>query len=435
MRVLFTSFAHSSHFYPMVPVAWALRAAGHEVRVASQPDLTEIITGAGLTAVPVGQPLSAAAMGSPDWYTNDPWAPELLGQVLDASSGHVENFDYTGRDAEQWTWEGLLRLESIMVPAMYATMNSDSMIADMVSFAEHWRPDLVIWETYTFAGAVAARASGAAHARLIWTPDVALRARQAFLARRESQRPEHREDPTAEWLGWTLARFGREFDEEIVTGQWTIDLMPRSVRLDLGLHTIGVRWVPYNGPSVLPGWLRGPADRPRICLTLGTGAMVQYMTEPLTDVIQSVADIDAEIIATVDASLLGTVPENMRILGFVPLHDLLPTCSAVVHHCGIGTTATATLHGVPQLLLPSVYDSMVKAERIADYGAGLSVPMSEISANELRAKLVRLISDPAFKKAATALRQEMLDEPAPSELVPVLEKLTAEHRDRSASRP
>lgn len=435
MRVLFTSFAHSSHFYPLVPVAWALRAAGHEVRVASQPDLTETITRAGLTAVPVGQPLSAAAIGSPDWYTNDPWAPELLGQVLDAGSAHVENFDYTGRDTSQWTWESLLRLENIMIPAMYATMNSDSVIDEMVDFARHWRPDLIIWETYTFAGAVAARASGAAHARLIWTPDVALRARQAFLADRESQRPEHREDPTAEWLGWTLGRFGQEFDEEIVTGQWTIDLVPRSVRLDLGLRTVGVQWIPYHGPSVLPGWLRRPADRPRICLTLGSGAMVQYMSEPLSDVLQSVADIDAEIIATVDAGMVGAVPDNMRIEGFVPLHDLLPTCAAVVHHCGIGTTATAMLEGVPQLMLPSIYDSMVKAERIADYGAGLSVPMSKITADELRAKLAQLISGPAYKKAAVALRQEMLDEPTPSELVPVLEKLTAEHRGQSAPMP
>src|ERR1017187_1851466 len=104
----------------MVPVAWALRAAGHEVRVASQPDLTEVITGAGRPGVPVGQPLNAAWTGTPRWYTDDPWAPELLGQILEAGSAHVENFDYTGRDAGQWAWEGLLQLENIMVPALYA---------------------------------------------------------------------------------------------------------------------------------------------------------------------------------------------------------------------------------------------------------------------------------------------------------------------------
>ncbi|HZN74657.1 MAG TPA: glycosyl transferase family 28, partial [Micromonosporaceae bacterium] len=39
MRVLFTTFAWPSHYFPMVPLAWALQAAGHEVRMTSQPEL------------------------------------------------------------------------------------------------------------------------------------------------------------------------------------------------------------------------------------------------------------------------------------------------------------------------------------------------------------------------------------------------------------
>ena len=51
MRVLVTSWGWRSHFYPLVPLAWALRSAGHEVLVASQPSMTEDIVGAGLPAV------------------------------------------------------------------------------------------------------------------------------------------------------------------------------------------------------------------------------------------------------------------------------------------------------------------------------------------------------------------------------------------------
>ena len=40
---------------PMVPLAWALRAAGHDVRVAVQPSFAATVTSAGLTAVPVGR--------------------------------------------------------------------------------------------------------------------------------------------------------------------------------------------------------------------------------------------------------------------------------------------------------------------------------------------------------------------------------------------
>jgi UDP:flavonoid glycosyltransferase YjiC (YdhE family) len=46
----------------VVAVAWALRAAGHDVRVAAQPDLADAIVQAGLTAVPVGNALDLAEL-------------------------------------------------------------------------------------------------------------------------------------------------------------------------------------------------------------------------------------------------------------------------------------------------------------------------------------------------------------------------------------
>jgi len=60
MKVLFTTWAWPSHFFPMVPLAWALRSAGHEVRVASGPELERTIRDAGLPAVPVGGPVDIA---------------------------------------------------------------------------------------------------------------------------------------------------------------------------------------------------------------------------------------------------------------------------------------------------------------------------------------------------------------------------------------
>ncbi|MEA2207331.1 MAG: hypothetical protein QOE77_4107, partial [Blastocatellia bacterium] len=55
MRVLVSSWGWRSHFYPLVPLAWALRSAGHEVLVASQPSMTDTIVGAGLPAVALGE--------------------------------------------------------------------------------------------------------------------------------------------------------------------------------------------------------------------------------------------------------------------------------------------------------------------------------------------------------------------------------------------
>src|SRR5256885_12296874 len=60
MKVLFTTWAWPSHFFPMVPLAWALRSAGHEVRIASGPELERTIRDAGLPAVAVGGPVDIA---------------------------------------------------------------------------------------------------------------------------------------------------------------------------------------------------------------------------------------------------------------------------------------------------------------------------------------------------------------------------------------
>jgi glycosyltransferase (activator-dependent family) len=430
MKVMLTCFAAPTHYYSLVPLAWALRAAGHEVRVASQPDLAGTITQAGLTAVPVGPS---------GWFGGDRGAPELLGQAFLDSLDFVREFDYTGQDLASWNWRKLLELEHVASSVMYSTMNSDPMVDGLVEFARGWQPDLVIWEMYTFAGAIAARATGAAHARFLWGPDIALRARHAMLRLAEAQPTEHRVDPTAEWLGSVSARFGGQFDEEIVTGQWTVDITPSSMRLDVDVHTLGVRYIPYNGPSVVPDWLHTPPDRPRVCLTLGLtsrsdGQAVDSLDEvlgsvSLGDMLDAVADLDAEVIATLDPEVLTEIvlPDNVRAVGFAPLNDLLPTCSVVMHQGGSGTRSTAEVHGVPQLMLTDPWDA-VRGQSVERCRAGLTLPRAEVTADLLRESLQRLLEDSSFTAGARRVQQEVLAEPSPNELVPHLEKLTTEHR-------
>ncbi|MFF5448598.1 activator-dependent family glycosyltransferase [Streptomyces sp. NPDC012888] len=431
MKVLFVSFPHNTHYFSMVPLASALRTAGHEVRVASHPDLTDQITAAGLTAVPVGVT---------DWYFNDPYAPELLGQILGEGSGLVQGFDFTGEDRSQWTHESLLALEAVAVPALYASVSNDPMLDDLVAYARHWRPDLVVWEQHTFAGPVVARAVGAAHARLLHGMDITVRARQEFL-RLNAQLPAGTaQDPTAEWLGRVMDRYapGLGFDETMVTGQWTVDVTPPSSRFDLGVPTVGVRYVPHNGASVVPDWLRAPAGRRRVCLTLGVSGEIDHASFSFGAVLDALADVDAEIVATLGAQAredLGTVPGNARLVDFVPLNDLLPTCSAVVHHGGIGTRSTAELHGVPQIVLPYGWDTVAKARRVEELGYGLCLPAHELTVDGLRTAVLRLLEEPSFTEAAAKVRDEILAEPSPNDVVPVLERMTASARQTTEAAP
>jgi UDP:flavonoid glycosyltransferase YjiC (YdhE family) len=54
MRVLITTPALHGHLYPLVPLARALVAAGHDVRVACAPSFAPIVAACGLTPYPAG---------------------------------------------------------------------------------------------------------------------------------------------------------------------------------------------------------------------------------------------------------------------------------------------------------------------------------------------------------------------------------------------
>lgn len=416
MRVLITSLAVEAHFNGAVPLAWALRAAGHEVRVASHPALTESITRAGLTAVPVG---------------TDHVHHELvrdLGAELDT---FYRDIDFTGERGDDYV--ALKGANTLLTATFYAQANNDSMVDELVDFARYWQPDLVIWEPFTFAGAVAARACGAAHARLLWGPDLFLRMRTAFRQRMELLPAESHDDSLEEWLTWTLDRFGCAFDEEVVVGQWNIDQMPPGVRLPSDRPTVPMRYVPYNGRSVVPAWLREPPRRPRVCLTVGITSRDTDHPNPvsLDEVFEAVFDLDIEVVATLDAAQraeVTRVPDNTRVVEFVPLHALLPGCSAAIHHGGAGTWSTAAASGVPQLVIAGMWDNVYRARRLADLGAGLFLPPDELTAAGLRDGLEQLLTKPSFREDARRLQAVIAAEPSPADVVPTLEELAGRHR-------
>jgi glycosyltransferase (activator-dependent family) len=420
MRVLFVSHTEKTHYFSMVPIAWALRTAGHDVRVACQPELAAAIVESGLVAAPVG--------------TDHRWKQVMVEKNDDTWAERVCS---TVTDPAGLGWSELFAFFDQAVTDYFGTVNNDEFIDDLVAYAREWQPDLIVWEQFTWAGAVAAKATGAAHARMLWGADVITRCRQHFLARWAEQPDDQRGDPVAEWLTAALARHGADFDEDIVTGQWTIDAAPPSHQWDLGLHKVPVRYVPYNGPATLPDWLREPPAKPRVCVTAGISVRGYFGFDMFSiAALHAFADLDIEIIATLLPTPGETVdgaPANARVLEFVPMQGLMPTCSAVVHIGGAGVQSTAIHYGVPQLVLPGFWDTVVRGQQLADSGAGLVILPHEITPERVHDDLARLVTDPAFREAAERLRQETLTAPAPNDVVPVLETLTDKHRARPAS--
>ncbi|HCT79840.1 MAG TPA: hypothetical protein DGT23_25400 [Micromonosporaceae bacterium] len=432
MRVLVVTCANKSVLYMTTPLAWALRGAGHEVYIASQPEMAEDIANTGIIGVSVGETIHLnEQLAEVDWATE----PE---KATGKTYWHKETplqSDYARDDPY-----GEL---AMLVSEFFPIVCPDSMLDDLVSFARDWKPDLVLWEELSYTGAVAARVTGAAHARVLFGNDAFAQLRSAHLDPMGQKWTDSRPDPLREWLQPRLERYGCEFDEEIAMGQWTIDPLPPWIwRPSTSVHYIPVRHVTFNGPATAPRWVFEKPARPRVCVTLGVTHRESHGIEASAeDLLQAVGDLDIEVVATLDASQLKSVsgvPDNVRVVDFIPLNTLLPTCSAIVHHGGSGAFAAALEHGVPQLIVPGTYwcDSwfgpVAAANGLQDRGAGVFVSnSSQLTAEGLRDQLVRILADPSFSENAARLRTELMGVPTPNEVVPALERLTAAHRNRS----
>lgn len=419
MRILFATYSEKSHLFSMVPLAWAFRAAGHEVRVASNPELEESITRTGLTAVSVG-------------HDHDLW--RVLRSVLGATRwAQVPPFDVADLPSEQLSWDPLKSGYEMIVPWWLRLIN-EAIGADLVEYCRWWRPDLVVWEPTTYVAAVAAEAVGAAHVRLTLGVDVHGRVRAEFVRIRDERGFSVEDDPLASWLGPVARAEGVPYSERLTLGHATVDQMPAPFRLPTTeISYVPMRYVPYNGSAAVREWLRTDPKRPRVGICLGLTAADRGAAIPLPvrDIVRELAELDVEVVAAPVAPG-PDMPANVRCSDFVPLHSLAPTCAVMVHHAGFGTTATSSLRGLPQVAIPAQLEAPHMARVLDDLGVGIRVDQRDATPRRVRSAVERLLSECLFGAAADQLRVDMEAMPAPSEVVPALLELVESQRGVAA---
>jgi glycosyltransferase (activator-dependent family) len=414
MKVMFTCLPEKSHLYGQVPLAWALKAAGHEVLMPNSPGFTDAVTRTGLVAAPVG--------GDNTLYSKLPAAREYQ---------DMEVTNWSRLAQGEADWPTLRSCYELSVPLGYALYN-DPVMEDLLALAESWQPDLVVRDPLSYAGALAARVTGALHVRMLWSADVYGRTRSNYVELMRQAPESERVDPLSDWMNGWGRPYGVVCDEELLQGQYTIDSLPPSLRLPSTLRQLPMRYQPYNGTTVVWDWLRQAPKRPRICLSLGnmnTEAFGgDYVSIPI--VLDALSDLDIEVVAAVlpgQRAELGPVPANARIVDDVALDTLLPSCSAVIHHGGWGTFCTAMVHAVPQLVMSTyIADQELRGRSLEREGAGFFVHHSEVNAAQVRTQVLRLLNDPQYAASARRVRDEVAAMPNAHETVPVLERLVAE---------
>ncbi len=93
--------------------------------------------------------------------------------------------------------------------------------------------------------------------------------------------------------------------------------------------------------------------------------------------------------------------QDCYVVGDTPHVPLFPRLAAVVHHGGSGTTATAARAGVPQIIIPHIFDQYYWANRI--YRAGLGpqpISRSRMTSGRLCAAIRECVSDTTTRQRA-----------------------------------
>jgi UDP:flavonoid glycosyltransferase YjiC (YdhE family) len=402
MRALFTTSNWPGHWFCMVPLGWALQAAGHEVRVACPPEQADRISTAGLIPVPV--------LSGPDMMLM-----ARLGNYVDAVMGKrtlpglpphpitgepvasLDEFDLAteGPRIGEQIGEGLRR-------------SGDAAVA----LARSWSPDLVFNDMTAEEGQLAAAALGvpAVHC----TPGLYGTVEPADGVDLGPA------DPTGAFPRHGLGDWDRSHI------RYVLDPTPESVPLPFGDATrMPVRYLPYNGAGELPDWAVLPADRPRVTVIWGSSV---DPAPALHTAIRTAVDAGAEVLLTVSPehlAVLGDLPDAVRVLQQFPLHLLLATSDAIIHHGSGNSLMTAAAAGVPQVALPNNDDQIPVSRRLAETGAVVALPALAATADEVRTAVRAVLEDDVYRKAARRVREEIEAQPAPADLVPALEHLAA----------
>jgi UDP:flavonoid glycosyltransferase YjiC (YdhE family) len=384
MRVLLISTPSATHMMPIVPLAWALRAAGHEVLVLGQPDIVPTAHGAGLPAVAIGDVFDGMELT----HALPPGVRPIEAGLFQVADG-------------QW-------------PQMARTwvIHAKYMVGRYLNFARSWQPDLLLTDPLEHSALIMGGVLGIPVVQHRWGPEPLGHAGIGLAQRVLRGR--------AEMLGSPDGVPEPTLVLDPYPPGWNVPGVPAGTR---------IRPVPYNGGGRQPAWAADRRAARRACVSLGS-MVLDLNGLPLVQYLAKAAALvgDLELVVTLPDRYragLGPVPDAVTVVPPTPLHMFISSCDAVVHHGGGGTALTALAHGVPQLLLPQMVDQFVRCERIAASGVGVALSDAETqnSPSTLANALAEVLEKPGYAEAAARLSEESARLPSPAQVAADLAEL------------
>ena len=389
MRILFTTLPATGHFHPLVPIARATAAAGHEVAFAAPASFRPTVERVGFRCFPAG------------FDRGDTPLDELF-PAMGALTGEAFTRFVNGR--------------------IRVGIEASRMTPDLLALAAAWPPDLVVRDATEYGGCVAAEALGIPHASVRTAVSAASHAGRRFAADElAALRAEHGLPPDPEnAMPFRYLHLACE-----PPGLWPPDDPPAPTS-----HLIRPEPHDRTGAEGLPDWGAALGGAPTVCATLGT--FMNRSADVFRAILDGLRDEELNLVVTVgrdqDPAQFGPQPAHVQIERYIPLSLLLPHCALVVCQAGFSTTVTALRHGRPVVLLPLGADQPLVARQVARLGVGPVLGPAERTPEAIRAAVRAVLADPTYGINAERVRDAMAALPGPEYAVALLERLAVEQR-------
>jgi MGT family glycosyltransferase len=421
-RILVASVPAAGHVQPLLPLARALIARGHELR----------------------------------WYTGQKFrgAVEASGARF-VGFEHATDFDdahfddaFPGRSAKR----GLARLKFDMVRVFID--NAPGQLRDIEAISRGWPFDVVLSEPGLIGAIFYSERTGVPCSVLGVLPMVAssvdtapwglglapgssalhrvrnraLNALVQHVVFGEVQRHWNAIrasvglPPTGWWMN-VISRASVYMQPSIAEFEYPRRDLPANVRF------IGM--LPAEPPAgwVAPEfWPELDGRRPVVHVTQGTVA--NEKPELIAPALEGLAGEDVLVVVStgkraVESLGLGSLPANARVATFLSYPELLPKTAVMLTNGGYGGVQIALSHGVPLVVAGTSEDKPEVAARVAWAGAGVNLRTSTPKPHAIRRAVRTVLRDPGYRARARALARRYREHDALASAIALVEESAA----------
>ena len=208
-------------------------------------------------------------------------------------------------------------------------------------------------------------------------------------------------------------------DLTLVLGIPETDPLPESA---VATYVGPILW--QNESIKMPDWFANLSEeKPVVWVYVGNPRYLPFVTpmdseSTLEICIQILAEEDVQVILTSGHHKLPKkllpLPDNFIYESFLPGLQMAHRSDLLIHHGGYGSCQTGLSSGTPAVIIPTYSERESNARRVVATGAGEMILPKKghgwkriVSADELRIKIRRVLSEPAYKESAYHISQKM----------------------------